>query len=264
MLNRLERASKRQQDPSARTAYAEEDGITDLFNDIDEVTRKLSTALETLESLYGSLGVPYNDATQSDRSSTQTPMSPSSMTTNSDDGIAQSTASSAWSFSSNRASFAQRTSAYSQSAQNHDCKPEEEKQVASSRKMADPISPPAASTRVSPSLKSDRWSNQFAYFDPMSVDIDSASSLILGRRPSPYPPALMARSPARMGSPSPGCAPASSDVETRSPLQTPTRDVDSYIARSASLRSASLPVRSSGNDGLYSSASLRRSPGGLF
>lgn len=259
MLTRLERAFKRQQDSTTKIACSEEDGITGLLNDIDELTRKLSTALEAFESLNGGLGLPYNDATQSDRSSTQTPMSPSSMTTSSDDGIAQSTVSSAWSFSSNRASFAQRMSAYSESAQNHDCKPEEEKHVASSRTMADPLLPPATSTRVSPSLKSDRWSNQFAYFDPMSVDIDSASSLILGRRPSPHPPALMARSPARMGSPSVADTPAPSDMTTRLPRENLARETDSYVARSSSLRGAKLPLRTTRNGGLSSSASLRHS-----
>jgi hypothetical protein len=259
VLNRLERALNGQQNPSAGTAYAEEDGIAGLLNNIDEVTRKLSIALETPQGLNGGLGLPYNDATQSDRSSTQTPMSPSSMATNSDDGIVQSTASSVWSLSSNRASFSQRTSAYSQSAQFHDCKPEEETQIVTPRTMEDPLSPPAPSTRVSPSLKSDRWSNQFEYFDPMSVDIDSASSLILGRRPSPHPPALMAHSPARMGSPSVADAPAPSNMTTRPPHDNLARETDSYVARSASLRGASLPLRTTRNGRLSSSASLRYS-----
>jgi len=261
VLNRLERALQRQVHPSVGTVYAEEDATTDLLNDIDEVTRKLSTALEALELLNGDLGLLHSDATQSDRSSTQTPMSPSSMTTNSDDGNILSTGSSSWSFSSNRANYCQRMSVNSEFAQIHDCKPEEEKQVASSGTMVGPPLVSAGSMGASASLRSDRWSNQFAYFDPMSVDIDSASSLILGRRPSPHPPALMARSPARLGSPSMSSASTPSGTETRFPLENPTRDIDSYFARSASLRGASLPVRTKRSDGLSSSASLRRSPG---
>jgi len=259
VLDRLERAIQRQQHPSTRKAFAEEDATTDLLNDIDEVTRKLSAALEILEYMNGSIGLPHNNATHSDRSSIQTPMSPSSMTTNSDDGNIMNTASSSWSFNSKRGSLSQRLSVNSESVQSHDCKPEE-KQVVSSGPMAGPPSGPAGNARVSSSLSTDRWSSQFAYFDPMSVDIDSASSLIMGRRPSPHPPALMPRSPARMGSPPMTCTSTPSDTATRLPRDAPVGDTDSYIARSASVRGASLPARAERSSRLSSSASLRSSP----
>lgn len=259
MLNRLERALQRPQRPSANTACAEEDAVASLLNDIDEVTRKLSTALGSLECVTGSIVLSHNDATHSDRSSTQTAMSPSSMTASSEDRNAMSTSSSAWSSSSNRAGISQKTSVNSESAQNHDCKPGEEKQVDSSRQMSGPSLVSVDHLRAPSTLKSDRWSNQFAYFDPMSLDIDSASSLILGRRPSPHPPALMPRSPARLDSPSMACAPASSGTETRLPLESPTRDINGYVASSASLHGTSLSMRTRRSDGLSSSASLRRS-----
>lgn len=176
MLNRLERALQRQQEPSANTARTEEDATAYLLNDIDEVTRKLSNALESLECVNGGPGLSHNDATHSDRSSTQTPMSPSSMTASSEDGNAMSTASSAWSSGSNHAGFSQRMGANSDPAQSHGWKQEKENQIASSRQMVGPPSVSADRMRAAPSLKSDRWSNQFAYFDPMSLDIDSASS----------------------------------------------------------------------------------------
>jgi len=260
VLNRLERAIQHQQHSANRTAFAEVDATTDLLNDIDEVTRKLCSALETLEHVSGSIGLALNNGTHSDRSSTQTPMSPSSMTTNSEDGNFLSTGSSAWSFASKRTSMSQRLSVNSESAHSHDCKPEEEKQVASSRAMAGSFPSAVDGMRAPPSSNINRWSSQFAYFDPMSVDIDSASSLIMGRRPSPQPPALMPRSPARMGSPAVAYAPVPSVTAAKSPLVTPTRDMDSYIARSASLRRASLPVRSERSGSLSSSVSLRSSP----
>ena len=261
MLNRLERALQRQQHSPANAARTEEDAPAYLLNDIDEVTRRLSTALENLEYVNGSLGLSHNGATHSDRSSTQTPMSPSSMTASSEDGNALSTASSALSFGSNRASFSQRMSVNSDSAHSQDGKLEEEKQVSSSRIMAS-SSASSAGSRIAPSsLKSDRWSNQFAYFDPMSVDIDSASSLILGSRPSPSPPALMPRSPARLGSPYVGWAPGSTNTASKVTLDSPTRGIDGYVARSASLRAVSLPLGAERSSRLSSSASLRRSPG---
>lgn len=261
VLSRLERAFKCQQSPSAGTLYAEEDAIADLLNDIDEVTRKLSTAIEALEHLNGNIGLSLNDGTHSDRSSTQTPMSPSSMTTNSEDGNAISTGSSSWSFHTKPASLPQRLSANSESTPDQYYKPEQEKQSAPSRQMAGPHPASAGSMGTPTTLKSDRWSQQFAYFDPMSVDIDSASSLILGTRPSPHPPALMARSPARMGSPAVVGAPAPSDTAPRLFPGDTTRDTGSYIARSASLRGVSLPVRAERSIRLSSSNSLRRSPG---
>lgn len=262
VLSRLEQAHKRQQNTSARTVYAEENAITDLLNDIDEVTRKISTALETLECVNGSIGLPLKDATHSDLSSTQTPMSPSSMTTNSEDGNAMSTGSSSWSFSTKPASLSQRLSNDSQSATDHNYEQEQERQALASRQMAGAHSLSAGSMGMPTSLKSDRWSQQFAYFDPMSVDIDSASSLILGTRPSPNPPALMARLPARMGSPAVAGAPVPSNTAPRLFPGDTTRDIGSYIARSASLRGVSLPVRAERNGRLSSTASLRRSPGG--
>ena len=259
VLNRLERALQRQQHPAADTACAEEDATAYLLNDIDEVTRRISTALGSLEHVNGRLGLSHNDSMHSDRSSTQTPMSPSSVTASSEDGNAMSTASSAWTVGSNRGGFSQRMSAYSESAHSHGYKSEEEKQVASSRQMAGPPSESAGGTRAPLSLNSDRWSNQFAYFDPMSVDIDSASSLILGRQPSPHPPMLMARSPARLGPSSVGCAPGPPETALNFPPDSPTRGTDGYVARSASLRAASLPVGADRGSRLSSIASLRRS-----
>jgi hypothetical protein len=260
VLNRLDRAIQRQQHSSTRTTFAEEDATTDLLNDIDDVTRRLCSALETLEFMNGSIGLALNDASHSDRSSTQTPMSPSSMTTNSEDGNLLSTGSSAWSLTSKRTSLSQRLSVNSESAQSRDCRPEEEKQVASSRVMAGPPLTSVDGFRALSSMHPDRFSSQFAYFDPMSVDIDSASSLILGRRPSPNPPALMPRSPARMGSPSVTSPSLPPDTAAKLGLDKPTRDANSYISRSASLRGASLPVRAGRDGRLSSSASLRSSP----
>lgn len=257
MLNRLDRAIQHQQTSAVRTAYTENNTATDLLNDIDEVTRKLCTALEALEHLNGNIGLLLSDASHSDISSTQTPMSPSSMTTNSEDGNITSTASSLWSFSSKRTSLSQRLSVSSEPNTNHDYKPEEEKQVTTARTMAGPYSAAADSRRSPSSLSPDRWSTQFAYFDPMSVDIDSASSLILGGRPSPHPPP---RSPARIATPPRNNTSGSANTSTGTSLNRPTRDSGSYVARSASLRGTPLPIRTEGTSRLSSSASVRTFP----
>ena len=262
MLHRLERTLQRQQNPSARTACAEEEeeeAVTVLLNDFDEVTRKLSTALEALEYVNGSIGLPLNDASYSHRSSTETPVSPSSMTTISEEGEFLSTQSSTRLVISKPASLSPRLRTTSGSAPSYNCTSEEKKQLTSSRTMTSPPSVSTDSTEAPSSLRSDRWSNQFAYFDPMSVDIDSASSLILGTRPSPHPPALMPRSPARIGSLSVICDSPRSDG--RRSLTNPASNVDSYVARSASLRGASLLVRAAANSKRSASTSLRRSPG---
>lgn len=260
VLVRLEQAIHRQRNPSVRIGIAVNDSATDLLNDIDEVTRKLCTALEALEHVNGTLGRLMKDASLSDISSTQTPLSPASMTSNSEDGNLMSTASSSWSFSSKRASLSQRLSVNSERSRGHDYKPEEEKQVVSPLIMSSHPNP-VDDGRSQSTQDTNRWSTQFAYFDPMSVDIDSASSLIMGRRPSPNPPALMPRSPARIGSP-----PALNTREqltataTSHPPSAMRSVSDSYVNRSASLRADSVPPRAELGGRLHSSASLRSSP----
>jgi hypothetical protein len=257
VLNRLERALQHQENSQVRAAHVEDDSAADLLNDVDEVTRKLCTALEALEHLNGTIGLLLNDASYSDRSSTQTPMSPSSMTTNSEDGNAMSGASSSWSFSSKRTSLSQRLSVNSEYFSGHDCKPEEEKQVSNTRVMAGPHSSSADRRKTAPTLGSDRWSTQFAYFDPMSVDIDSASSLILGGGPNLH---LPSRPPARIETLSVSDTSGPSSAATRLSLDMRTRDNDSYVARSASLRGTPLPIRTERGGRLSSSASIRSHP----
>jgi hypothetical protein len=257
VLSRLERALQRQQGSQVRTAHVEDDSAADLLNDIDEVTRKLCTALEALEHLNGTIGLLLNDASYSDRSSTRTPMSPSSMTTNSEDGNHMSAASSSWSFSSKRTSLSQRLSINSESFSNHNCKPEEEKQVSNTRVMTGSHLSSADRRKTAPALGSDRWSTQFAYFDPMSVDIDSASSLILGGEPNLQPPS---RSPASIETLPVSDASEPSSAATRLSLDRRTRDSDSYVARSASLRGTPVPIRTERDGRLSSSASIRSSP----
>jgi hypothetical protein len=257
VLNRLERAIENQQDLPLRTVHSEENTAVNYLNDIDEVTRKLCTALEALERSNGTIGLLLNDASHGDRSSTQTPMSPSSMRTISEDSKAMSTASSSWSFSSKRTSLSHRLSVNSETASSHDRNQQEEKQVSPAHTMAGTYTPLADRRRTAPALGSDRWSTQFAYFDPMSVDIDSASSMILGGGLSPRPPP---RSPARIGTPPISNTSEPPSAATRLSLDKPMSDSDSYVARSASLRGTPMSVGSERTNRLTSSASLRYSP----
>jgi hypothetical protein len=255
VLNRLERAIQNQQDLPLRTVHSGDDTAANFLNDIDEVTRKLCTALEALERSNGTIGLLLNDASLGDRSSTQTPKSPSSMTTISEDSKAMSTASSSWSFSSKRTSLSHRLSVNSETPSSHDRNPPEEKQVSPPRTMAGTYTPLADRRRTAPALGSDRWSTQFAYFDPMSVDIDSASSMILGGGLSPRPPP---HSPARIGTPVSNTTEPPS-AATRLSLDNPMSDSDSYVARSASLRGTPMYFGTERTNRLTSSASLRYS-----
>jgi hypothetical protein len=257
VLNRLERAIQNQQDSPVWTVHSEDDTAANFLNDIDEVTRKLCTALEALERSNGTIGLLLNDASHGDRSHTQTPKSPSSMTTISEDSKATSTASSSWSFSSKRTSLSHRLSVNSETPSSHGRNPPEEKQVSTARTMAGTYTSLEDRRRTAPALGSGRWSTQFAYFDPMSVDIDSASSMILGGGLSPRPPP---RSPARIETPPISITSEPPSAATRLSLDKPMNDNDSYVVRSASLRGTPMSVGTEKTNRLASSASLRYSP----
>lgn len=173
MLSRLEEAIQRQQPTGAE--YTESLAVADILNDIDEVTRKLSDALGALERLNGEMGLLLQ---VKDDASSQEPRSPSALTASSDDGNRISTGPSSWSFSSNRASLSHRLSVNSNPA--NAPKPEEEKQVVPLRKTSRLRSTPTDVKRTSRPREASAWSASLAYIDPLSVDIDSASSLIMG------------------------------------------------------------------------------------
>ncbi|KAL1585820.1 hypothetical protein WHR41_05064 [Cladosporium halotolerans] len=198
----LEKFRQTLQDAPSEGDGVESGVILDLLNDVDEVTRKLTLALEAVERPTGRLGlIPGSETSPS----TRQPGSLSTLTSNSDDGVHASTASSSWSFSSNRASFSQRLSARSDIVRID--KPEEEKQVTHSVVLEEEkqvvsgqanINPHSATVRKKdkPQLhlsKPAGWAASSTLFDVMSVDIDQASSYILADEPSnttACPPAI--------------------------------------------------------------------------
>ena len=189
----LEKFRQTLQDAPSEGDGVESGVILDLLNDVDEVTRKLTLALEAVERPTVRLGLTPGSETSP---STRQPGSLSTLTSSSDDGVHASTASSSWSFSSNRASFSQRLSARSDVVRID--KPEEEKQVTHSVVLEEEkqvvsgqanINPHSATVRKKdkPQLhlsKPPGWAASSTLFDVMSVDIDQASSYILADEPS--------------------------------------------------------------------------------
>jgi hypothetical protein len=258
VLNRLERSLQRRQSAAIRTEDLDGDLVADLLNDIDEVTRRLSDALDALDNLGGTGRLPLISASNGS-AGTQTPRSSSILTSSSDDGNKMSAASSSWSFGSRPPSLSQRQSVDNERASVY--KLEDEKQVVAPRVASNPQATFDDFKRKLPVIKTDHRTTRFAYFDPMSVDIDSASSLILGGQLSQhdeFSPTLPPRSSARVAK-----AP---NEKTAAPLVTATRlrqemmtqESSGSIGRSTSLRSATLPSAQSGKTTILSSSNSLR------
>lgn len=109
VLNRLERSLHRRQSAAVRREDPNEDITDRLLNDLDEVTRRLSKALEELDHLAGTGHLPLMNA-HNCSAGTQTPRSSSIFTSSSDDGNKMSAGSSSWSFGSRPPSLLQRQS----------------------------------------------------------------------------------------------------------------------------------------------------------
>jgi hypothetical protein len=264
VLNRLERILQRKQSVATRTEDVDGDIAADLLNDIDEVTRRLSDALEALDHLGGANRLPLN-STSSGSAGTQTPRSSSILTSSSDDGSKMSAASSSWSFGSRPPSLSQRQSVDNETISVY--KSEEEKQVVASRAASGPHATFNSFRRKLPVIRTDHQAMQFAYLDPMSVDIDSASSMILGGQPSQhdgFSPILPLRSSARLAKPLIEKPTAPLIAAAKLGQNTVAQENGSSIGRSTSLRSATLPITQAGKTAaLSSSSSLRfsqRSP----
>ena len=175
-----------------------------------------------------------------------------------------SAGSSSWSFGSRPTSLSHRPSVDNERAPSY--RLGDEKQGVAPRTASIPQPTFDGFRRKLPVIKTDHQAMQFAYFDPMSVDIDSASSLILGGQPSlhdDFSPTPPPRSSARLAK--------SPDDKTAGPLMAATRlrqDVlaqenSGSIGRSTSLRNAALPTQAGKTTVLSSSNSLRfsqRSP----
>lgn len=218
--NVLEKFRQTVQDAPPEGDGVESSVILDLLNDVDEVTRKLTLALETVERPAGRMSLLQGSETSP---STRQPGSLSTLTSSSDDGVHASTASSSWSFSSNRASFSQRLSARSdvlriekteEVKQNtHSVVPEEEKQVVPDQAIPGPQCAPV-DKKEKPQLhlsKPAGWAASSTLFDVMSVDIDQASSYILADEPG----ATTAFSPATASSTTTGSAADHTTIEMK-------------------------------------------------
>jgi len=252
VLNRLDRSLQRRQSSVFKTEYLDGDLTADLLNDIDEVTRRLSNALETLRRSESTSRLPLIP-TGNGSPGTQTPKSSSILTSSSDDGNRMSAGSSSWSFGSRHPSLSQRQSVDNE----HVYKLEEEKQVISTHTELEPSALDGPRRKL-PVIRTGNQAMQFAYFDPMSVDIDSASSLILRGQPSQYDlfsPTSAPRSPAQVL--------VSSPIEKSaapSAAATKLQDNSGSLGRSTSLRNAMLPTKARKTAVLSSSNSLRFSP----
>lgn len=185
VLKRLERVLKDGHGDLSRTDRVESEAIADLLRDVNSATQALSSALEVLEYLDGGNDLSLN-AISYGSTHTNTPRSPSILTSSSDDGTKMSPASSAWSSDSRHASFLQRLSANGQSTAPY--KPEKETQGHLDCINSDLQIGHMEERHANPPIGANRWSAQGTYFDPMSFDIESASSLIMGRRLGPEEP----------------------------------------------------------------------------
>jgi hypothetical protein len=260
VLNRLERSLKRRQSATIRTEDLDGDIVADLLNDIDEVTRRLSDALEALDHLGGASRLPLN-FTSSGSAGTQTPRSSSILTSSSDDGNKMSAGSSSWSSGSRPTSLSQRQSVDNERASVY--RLEDEKQVVAPRTASTSKATFDGHRRNLPVIRTDHRAMQFAYFDPMSVDIDSASSLILGGQPIPheeFSPTPPPRSSARVAKTPIERTAAPLVAATRLRQDTLAQENSGSIGRSASLRTATLPTQTGKTTVLSSSTSLRFSP----
>jgi hypothetical protein len=260
VLNRLDRSLQRRQSVTVKTEDLDGDITADLLNDIDEVTRRLADALDALAHLAGTRRIPLA-STSSGSAGTQTPRSSSILTSSSDDGNKMSTASSSWSFGSRPTSLSQRRSVDNESASV--CKSEGEKQVVAPRTASGPQTTFNSFRRKLPVIRTDHQAMQFAYFDPMSVDIDSASSMILSGQPSQpdeFSPILPLRSSARLAKPPIEKPAAPLIAGTILQQDVPAQKNSGGIGRSTSLRSATLPTQAGTTAVLSSSTSLRFSP----
>ncbi|KAM0712198.1 hypothetical protein Q7P37_011292 [Cladosporium fusiforme] len=177
ILRRLEQTTHQQPIVPANSETCPRDNLADFMNDIDEVTDRLSLALEALERLNGNIG-PAQDTETSD--SSHIARTSSTMTSQSDEGTKTTTPSSSLSFRSKPARLSQRLSINSEHT--GVWKQETEQQALLSPKVAQ--SPQSAlrgeSRPRSLETTVDGWTMSPTYFDPMSLDIDSASSLIMG------------------------------------------------------------------------------------
>lgn len=263
VLNRLERSLHRRRSAVVKADDVGGDVVADLLNDIDEVTSRLSHALEALDHLGGTGRIPHN-FTGSGSAGTQTPRSSSILTSSSDDGNKMSAGSSSWSFGSRPTSLSHRQSVDNERAPVYGL--EDEKQVVAPRTASSPPVPFDGFKRKLPVIRTEHQAMQFAYFDPMSVDIDSASSLILSGQPSQHKdllPAVPPRSSARVAKSPIEKAAAPLIAATKNRQDMLAQENNGSIGRSTSLRSATLPAQAAKISSLSSSNSLRfsqRSP----
>lgn len=172
MLRKLDRATHQQKTTSTRSENSQGEVVADFLNQIDEATAKLSEALEAVNKANVSV-----QTLSTDRSS-QMPRTPSTMTSQSDDGNKTSTSASSWSFNSRPTSLSQRMSLSSQHAGACISDEEQHKELSHDKNQSLQTSSPGKNKPSSRSARKDSWAMSPAYFDPMSLDIDTASSLI--------------------------------------------------------------------------------------
>lgn len=174
MLNKLDRATHQQNTTFTQSENSQGEVIADFLNQIDEVTAKLSEALEAVNESNVSVQTLGTDT------SSQMPRTPSTMTSQSDDGNKFSTSASSWSFNSRPTSLSQRMSLSSEHTGACISDKEQHRELPHNKTQSLQTSSPGHSKPSSRSARKDSWAMSPAYFDPMSLDIDTASSLITG------------------------------------------------------------------------------------
>ena len=175
VLQSLERALQHYHSTTDEYSDPYENPVADIITHLDLVTQKLSHALEAVEQQSGKIDLLL-DTSIRDQIYSLAFNSPSTSTVSADYGPKMSMGSSLRSYNPSRASTSDTMSFNSE-------KPlipsvEEEKEVV----VNQTASSPRAGLGIEPnSFKAvtQTWRTPFVYFDPMSIDIDNASSLIL-------------------------------------------------------------------------------------